>query len=147
MRLTPLLLLTLLPLALNAAPPAFQRPGAKPAFLAVDQAFELGLVEAQGGQIRVPFRVAPGHYLYQHRLRISPVNAAAGSWKARLQLPPGQPYHDEYFGDVVIYRDALNITLPAASPPAQLRIEYQGCADAGLCYPPQTRVVDVDVLP
>ncbi|NKQ09998.1 protein-disulfide reductase DsbD [Pseudomonas sp. SST3] len=104
-------------------------------FLPVDQAFSLHVERSETGSTVLTWDIAPGYYLYQERLRF--VGLPAGSEPV---LPPGQPYHDEYFGDSQIYRDSLQVVIQDADV-ASLELGWQGCADAGLCYPPQTRTV------
>ncbi|MBU2013584.1 MAG: protein-disulfide reductase DsbD, partial [Gammaproteobacteria bacterium] len=58
------------------------------------------------------------------------------------QLPEGEPYSDEFFGDSQIYRDSLELLIPPGAENS-VRLGWQGCADAGLCYPPQTREVSL----
>ncbi|AYK22645.1 MULTISPECIES: protein-disulfide reductase DsbD [Pseudomonadaceae] len=106
-------------------------------FLPVDEAFTLHVEQPDAGGVVLRWDIAPGYYLYQERLRFA--GLAPGT---EPQLPPGEPYHDEYFGDSRIYRDSLEVQLPDANI-ASLELGWQGCADAGLCYPPQTRTVDL----
>ena len=106
-------------------------------FLPVDQAFTLHIEQPESGAAVLRWDIAPGYYLYQERLRFA--GLPPGSEPA---LPPGEPYHDEYFGDSRIYRDSLEVEIPNADI-ASLELGWQGCADAGLCYPPQTRTVDL----
>ena len=107
-------------------------------FLPVDQAFSLHVERPDSGGAVLRWDIAPGYYLYQERLSF--VGLPAGS---EPFLPPAQPYHDEYFGDSQIYRDNLEVFIPDADV-ATLELGWQGCADAGLCYPPQTRQVNLD---
>jgi thioredoxin:protein disulfide reductase len=112
--------------------------GQKPAeFLPVDQAFSLQVERLDTGAAVLRWDIAPGYYLYQERLRF--VGLPAGS---EPLLPSGQPYHDDYFGDSQIYRGSLQVVIPDASV-GTLELGWQGCADAGLCYPPQMRTVDL----
>ena len=104
-------------------------------FLPVDEAFTLHVEQPDAGGVVLRWDIAPGYYLYQERLRFA--GLPPGN---EPQLPPGEPYHDEYFGDSRIYRDSLEVQLPDADL-ASLELGWQGCADAGLCYPPQTRTV------
>ncbi|HLF95568.1 MAG TPA: protein-disulfide reductase DsbD, partial [Methylococcaceae bacterium] len=64
-------------------------------------------------------------------------------------IPPGETEHDEYFGDVEIHRGSFEVALPLDTPPdiaaVELQVTLQGCADRGLCYPPQKRLVRVDL--
>lgn len=106
-------------------------------FLPVDEAFTLHVEQPDAGGAVLRWDIAPGYYLYMERLRFA--GLPPGS---EPQLPPGEPYHDEYFGDSRIYRDSLEVQLPDADI-ASLELGWQGCADAGLCYPPQTRTVEL----
>jgi thiol:disulfide interchange protein DsbD len=106
-------------------------------FLPVDQAFSLQVERLDTGAAVLSWDIAPGYYLYQERLRF--VGLAAGS---EPLLPSGQPYHDDYFGDSQIYRGSLEVVIPDANV-GTLELGWQGCADAGLCYPPQMRTVDL----
>jgi len=106
-------------------------------FLPVDEAFTLHVEQPDAGGAVLRWDIAPGYYLYKERLRFA--GLPPGN---EPQLPPGEPYHDEYFGDSRVYRDSLEVQLPDADL-ASLELGWQGCADAGLCYPPQTRTVDL----
>ena len=109
----------------------------QPDFLPVDQAFALHVERPESGGVVLRWDIAPGYYLYQERLRFT--GLPPGS---EPELPLGEPYHDEFFGDSRIYRDSLEVVIPAADI-ASLELGWQGCADAGLCYPPQTRTLEL----
>ncbi len=96
-------------------------------------------------RIEVTWTIAKGYYLYRHRIAVQPLG---GFEAGPVQLPDGAKHHDEFFGDVQTYRDSVTAVLPgkASGDAVSLRIKYQGCADAGVCYPPQTRTLSV-VLP
>jgi len=110
---------------------------AKPDFLPVNQAFVLTHERQADGQMRVYFQIKQGYYLYQKRLKFDGVPA-----EQQPQLPPALNHHDEFFGDSAVYRDQLELLIPANAQ-GQLRLGWQGCADAGLCYPPQTTAIDL----
>lgn len=115
-----------------------------PEYLPVDQAFELQPLELRDGAVYVSWRIAKDYYLYRDRLKFTLVAPSGGTLGAP-QLPPSQPYHDEHFGTTQVYRDRLVVRLPLAvadAAPLKLSVVYQGCADAGLCYPPQTRALE-----
>ena len=113
----------------------------------VDEVFVLSAQATAPDRIEVRWQIADGYYLYRHR---TSVKADAAFTGATLALPKGKAYRDEFFGDVETYRKELLGTLtgtPAAGASATtLTVKYQGCADAGVCYPPQTRTLKV-VLP
>ena len=113
----------------------------------VDEVFVLSAQATARDRIEVRWQIADGYYLYRHR---TSVKADAAFTGATLALPKGKAYRDEFFGDVETYRQQLVGTLtgvPASgATTATLTVKYQGCADAGVCYPPQTRTLKV-VLP
>jgi thiol:disulfide interchange protein len=112
--------------------------------LPVDEAFVLNARAPDSDRIEISWKIADGYYLYRHR---TSVQASAGFAGGSLQLPAGKAYTDEFFGDVETYRGQLIATLPgsavAGAGSATVQVKYQGCADAGICYPPQTRNLTV----
>ncbi|MBS0457072.1 MAG: protein-disulfide reductase DsbD [Proteobacteria bacterium] len=121
-----------------ATPPA--RAVNEADLLPVDQAFVLSAHASDRSHVEIDWQIAKGYYLYRERMGAVPDAAFA---QASLQLPEGIRKHDPFFGDVQIYHDRVVATLtgtPAASAQfVDLAIKYQGCADAGVCYPPQKR--------
>jgi thiol:disulfide interchange protein DsbD len=117
----------------NASPFTFGQK--QPDFLSVDEAFTLHVEQPGAGGVVLRWDIAPGYYLYKERLRFAGLPPGI-----EPQLPSGEPYHDEYFGDSRIYRHSLEVQLPDADI-ASIELGWQGCADAGLCYPPQARTV------
>lgn len=116
-------------------------------FLPVDQAFEIQPLEAKNGRLLVSWRIAPGYYLYRQRLTFA-LQEAGPLKLGPPALPAGEKHSDEYFGEVEIYRDALLAARlavqPSLPPRVKLKVGYQGCADAGLCYPPQERILELE---
>jgi thiol:disulfide interchange protein DsbD len=108
-------------------------------FLPVRQAFQLSVVDSSPDEIKLRFVAAEGYYLYRQRLQFhtEPADIALGA----ARMPAGEQKHDEYFGDVEVYHGVLDVSLPRPANDARpftLVVGYQGCADAGLCYPPET---------
>ena len=116
--------------------------------LPVDEAFVLTATAPAPDRIEIRWKITDGYYLYRHR---TGVEADAGFAAQPLQLPKGKAYRDEFFGDVETYRGELVATLPgrpaSGTDSVSLKIKYQGCADAGTCYPPQTRTLKVALPP
>ncbi|WP_158549395.1 protein-disulfide reductase DsbD [Lysobacter silvisoli] len=110
--------------------------------LPVDQAFALSAEAPAADRIALRWKIADGYYLYKHRISVKTDPAFAAQ---ALQLPKGESHTDEFFGQVETYRKTLSATLPGRTGPAQVtvQVKYQGCADAGICYPPQTRSLTV----
>jgi len=115
--------------------------------LPVDQAFVLSASAPSRDRIEVRWKIADGYYLYRHR---TAVKASGGFAGGTLQLPDGARHTDEFFGPVETYRGELVARLDGQAigdGPVQLEVKYQGCADVGICYPPQTRRLQVALPP
>ncbi|WP_459200071.1 protein-disulfide reductase DsbD [Pseudomonas tremae] len=113
-------------------------------FLPVRQAFQLSLIETTPESIKLRLVATDGYYLYRHRFQFRTEPADIGLGEA--QLPKGEQKHDEYFGDVEVYHGILDIDLPrkpGEQRPFTLAVTYQGCADKGLCYPPETERLSI----
>ncbi|CAM2982069.1 protein-disulfide reductase DsbD [Vibrio rarus] len=112
----------------------------QPAFKTVEQAFPFTTIQ-QDNQVQLTWQVSKGYYLYQSRFDVQAQNATLG----KLQLRDGTPYKDEFFGLVNIYTEPVTITVPITESHnnAQLTVQYQGCAKAGFCYPPETKVISL----
>lgn len=120
--------------------------GAADDFLRPEQAFQPSVEAAGPDAVRVRWEIAEGYYLYQSRLGFT--SQTPGIEIGEPQLPEATVKNDEHFGRVEIYRDQLEVLLPikqTAGPVAELTLELgsQGCADAGLCYPPQRQQLRV----
>lgn len=110
--------------------------------LSPEQAFALQPAIAQGKTLQLQWDIAPGYYLYRSRIKVEAVEP--GVKLGALRLPDGEKIHDEHFGDVEIYRKGLlKAELPVNQTVRKLKVSYQGCAEIGVCLPPQTRVIDV----
>ena len=153
-----LLPLFLLCLSLPASANLFdQRPAASPIgaplnnssdFLPVREAFKLSLVSSDAQAVTLRFVATEGYYLYRHRFNFSvePADLVLGD----AELPAGEAKHDEFFGDVEVYYGVLDIRVPLDNPdnrPLRLQVGYQGCADKGLCYPPETEFIEIGEMP
>jgi len=112
-------------------------------FLDPDVAFPLVGVVRGPSTIELRFDIAPGYYLYRRAFAFS----ASGATLGKPRIPPGQAKFDETFGKTLqTHRGSLRIELPLThvDGPFKLSVVSQGCADAGLCYPPMTRSVAID---
>ncbi len=117
-------------------------------FLDPEQAFRLTARVADAHALVLRFEVAPGYYLYRERFEVRA--AEPGVVLAPPVYPAGVVKFDETFQkEVEIYHDSLEVALtvpplPAAPGRFTLTVTHQGCADKGLCYPPQVHRVQVD---
>jgi len=114
-----------------------------------EQAFRYA-VSATADGLLVRWTIEPKHYLYKERMSFE--SRTPGVALGPAVMPDGQLHRDEYFGDMHIYRGTAEIRVPIASrapgsDSVTLAIKSQGCADAGLCYPPQVWVTNVSLPP
>lgn len=117
-------------------------------FLPVDEAFQPHVIVEDGNTLEVSWAVADGYYLYKDKLGVSTDSRQVQL--GRLALPPGETKTDEYFGTTEVYHGDVFATLPLARATPEpmalsLDVSFQGCADDGICYPPVTRTVDVEL--
>ena len=115
----------------------FDAPG-RSQFVPADRAFVFDFQQNQH-DLNLTWQVKDGYYLYRKQISITPSQANI----AEVKLPPGVWHEDEFYGKSEIYRKQLTvpITVNQAKSGATLTITYQGCADAGFCYPPETKTV------
>ena len=116
-------------------------------FLDPDDAFVLEIVADSKDQLSAHFRIAPDYYLYRDKISFVVVD---GATLARYTIPEGKTKQDPYFGEVSIYETDVSFTLPITSnenaKSVELIASYQGCADAGICYPPIKKTISVSLL-
>jgi thiol:disulfide interchange protein DsbD len=134
-RLTAWLLLLLVALPAVQAEQDFLRP---------EQAFLISGQAGEPGKLLISWQIADGYYMYRSKYRFTP-DIPGVSFKTP-RLPASITQQDPIFGEVEVYRDSVTIevpidTLPAGTDTVALTARSQGCADAGLCYPPQSQTV------
>ncbi|HXY76580.1 MAG TPA: protein-disulfide reductase DsbD [Steroidobacteraceae bacterium] len=115
-------------------------------FLPPDQAFHFAALAEGTDRVRLRWQIADGYYLYRARFKIA--TSSANAQLAPAEFPPGEIKDDEYFGKQEIYHHEVSATVPVARARGgtfelPLDVTYQGCAEAGLCYPPITKSVTV----
>ncbi|BCL76200.1 hypothetical protein JHS3_19360 [Jeongeupia sp. HS-3] len=106
-----------------------------PSLLSPDQAFRAQLVVTADGSYAVHFNVEPGYYLYRDRFAFTSEPATP----LQPVFPKGELKDDPSFGRVEVFKHNVTVTLQG-KPPAgtAIKARFQGCADVGVCYPPQT---------
>lgn len=112
-------------------------------FLAPELAFKVKAQMVSANQMAVRFDIADGYYLYRDQFKFEAKGAEFGAF----EIPPGKVKFDETFQkDVESYYRELTILIPVnAKSDFQALIRLQGCADAGLCYPPMDLVLPVSL--
>ncbi len=141
-----LLASTLMPICAQAQLDLSAFKSDSPQFLPVEQAYQLEVEQTSDKGLRLYWQIADGYYLYQHQFKVK-IDDATGTVGSDLEFPPAKQKVDEFFGDVqVYYQNAdLKLTAERAFGTARLAVTSQGCADAGLCYPPNTEIFTIDV--
>ncbi len=119
-------------------------------FLPPDEAFRFGAGMEQPGSVALTWIIAEDYYLYKERIHVE--TDTPGVTLGKLQLPKGEPKHDEYFGETEVYHEVLEASLPIARPAGSsgtlnLKVTYQGCAVGGLCYNPISKNVSLQLPP
>lgn len=114
-------------------------------FLPVEQAYRLNAEFQQPGLLRLNWQIAEGYYLYQHGFSFT-LKAGDTVIATKPRIDPGIKKQDEYFGLVEVYYHHVDVMLDniPASGPLNLTVTSQGCADAGLCYPPYSQHLQLD---
>lgn len=120
-------------------------------FLHPDEAFRVSARKQDANTIVTDWKVVDGHYLYKDKIAVAPRDRSQAALGV-VQLPPGKEMHDEFFGQVVTIDHDFEANVPIRKISADLRtldleVTYQGCAKAGLCYPPITKTIQVSLDP
>ncbi|MCE8019761.1 protein-disulfide reductase DsbD [Halomonas sp. MCCC 1A11036] len=106
-------------------------------FLPVMEAFQPSAWH-DGETLYIGFENAEGYYLYRHQLGVESRNEKLQVGEP--SIPPGEFKSDEFLGDVYVFYDRVVFEAPlqgVAEGPLDITVRFQGCADAGLCYPPE----------
>lgn len=115
----------------------------KTQFVPVDQAFAFDFQQAEH-KLTLSWQIKPGYYLYRQQIKVVPTSADI----APVAIPKGTWHEDEFYGKTEIFTRQLKlpITVNAANKGSSVSVTYQGCAEAGFCYPPETRVVPLSAI-
>jgi thiol:disulfide interchange protein DsbD len=110
-----------------------------------EQAFRVAARIEQDAAL-LSWQIADGYYLYRQRFKF--VAKTPGAEPGEPVFPKGETKHDDFFGDMEIYRGRVDVRLPLARKDATLAslaldVTVQGCADAGICYPPFKQTLDL----
>jgi len=108
-----------------------------------DQAFHFDAIVEEGNTILARWDITPGHYLYKDKFRFT-LTDADGVTLGQPELPRGEEKDDEFFGRIEVYHNPIEVRLPLLRENLEpteitLLVSYQGCADIGICYPPQKK--------
>ena len=113
--------------------------------LSPEQAFRVAAKAENPGQIEILWTISEGYSLYRKNMRFE--SKTPGVQFGEPTFPAGKIKHDELLGDIEHYRKEMKINLPVSAGKdlvsTALEIRYQGCADIGVCYPPQSRTLEI----
>jgi thiol:disulfide interchange protein DsbD len=115
-------------------------------FLPPDEAFQFTAKAQDAKTVLLQFKAHQGYYMYQERFHFE--SQTPGVELGKPGFPPAHVIFDKNLGhDVAHYRDLVSIPLPVLKAPASFKmlVTYQGCADAGLCYPPIEKLATVSL--
>jgi thiol:disulfide interchange protein DsbD len=115
--------------------------------LDADQAFQVIVNVPDPLTLELRWTIVPGYYLYRDKFRLSLIDAPGVSM-ASIEIPPGEPKDDPYFGPQQVFHQAAVITArlnrrPAGETEVRVKIDHQGCAEIGVCYPPLSQTLAV----
>ena len=132
------------------APSPWDTAAKNDGFLPPEQAFRVSASADGPSRVRINWVIAQGYYLYQSRLKFA--TTTPGVTLGKPELPAGDIKQDEYFGKQVVYHVELVARLPltrtaSAGQDVTVNVTYQGCATAGLCYPPITKPFTISLPP
>ncbi|MBT8084053.1 MAG: protein-disulfide reductase DsbD [Woeseia sp.] len=119
-----------------------------PELLRPEKAFQY-VVTDTGTALEIDWAIEDGYYLYRKKLSFD--SATPGIRLLPFELPEGLPHSDEFFGEQQVYRDRFYVTIPYETDgerptTLELATRSQGCADRGICYPPQLWTTAVDLV-
>lgn len=129
-------LLSIITLIFSTSVLAIDYPGKQQEFISPDEAFKMSISKLGDKEIQISWDIEEGYYLYMGMFEFSTdqdnVNILS------IEMPDGLKKKDEFFGDVDVYYQSTyaKLVFDNINDNTDLIVTYQGCADAGLCYPP-----------
>jgi thioredoxin:protein disulfide reductase len=127
----------------------FKSKAAKDELLLPEEAFRFFATVKDVNTLHVNWEIAENYYLYREKVQLELINAddvKIGNYS----IPRGTPKHDEAFGQVETFHNELGFDLPilranGSEQTITLQAGYQGCADRGVCYPPMTKTISLEL--
>ncbi len=115
--------------------------------LDADVAFNADIVEITQDSVKLKFNIADKYYLYKHTFKFP--NSDNQVKFGEAEIPDGEKKKDDFFGEVETYHHQVIITIPYENPEAiattSFKYKYQGCAEAGVCYPPESKTIQLNL--
>lgn len=136
-----LALFSIVSLSINASE---ELPKTQTEFLSPDEAFVMSHEIINDNHLKVTWQIHHGYYLYMGMFEFESLDN--NNKIQKVEMPEGKKKTDEFFGEVDIYyyQTEADVYLEnKISDNLELKVKYQGCADAGLCYPPVFKKISV----
>ncbi len=116
-------------------------------FLSPDAAFRVEMSAQDTHSVRADFKIAPGYYLYRDRIKFELAKIASGKI-LRVDIPPGEIKNDPNFGKMEVFHHDFTATLltQGIAGATTFNARYQGCSEKGLCYAPQHKSFEINVV-
>ena len=136
-------LLSIITLIFSTSVFAVDYPAKQQEFISPDEAFKISISNLGNNKIQVNWDIEEGYYLYMGMFEFS-VNQDSAKILS-IEMPDGLKKKDEFFGDVDVYYQSTyaRLIFDNIDKNTDLTIMYQGCADAGLCYPPIKKTISL----
>ncbi|MEO8342345.1 MAG: protein-disulfide reductase DsbD [Gallionella sp.] len=120
----------------------------QPSFLPPDEAFGLDVKVRDAQTLQANFRVTPGYYLYRNKVAFTTIDNTVKV--TAVNLPKGELKHDPNFGDTEVFHQSFQAQITLDHPdntPTNITLNavYQGCSEQGLCYPPITKTLHINL--
>ncbi len=129
--------------------PKFKQDASEEPLLPAEQAFQFFAEVKDAKTLHVNWVIAEGYYLYREKIKLELINPQ-GIQLGTFTIPQGTPKHDEAFGTVEIFHQTLAFDVPfnrlnESAAAIILKAKFQGCADRGVCYPPMTKTINLEL--
>lgn len=113
-------------------------------------AFKVLTGEPANGSVPVTWQIADGYYMYRDKFKFEVLEPTGGGL-GNIDITAGKMKHDEFFGDVEVNRTEATAIVSLANlqgaDQVTLKVGYQGCADLGVCFPPQSKEFQIAIVP
>ncbi len=134
-------------MVMGVLPGLNKEQGASGQFLPEEKAFSMGAEIIDGNMILLRWDIAKGYYLYRDKFEFS-IEEGDGVTLGKPKYPKSKVIDDETFGEMAVFYNSVGVKIPLGRSTEgkthlALKIVYQGCAEAGFCYPPMTKTTSL----
>lgn len=117
--------------------------------LPVEEAYRFSGGQLDNGLYRLHWQIEDDYYLYREKIKLTPDQ---GIEVVEVRYPESKQKQDPLFGDVAVYYNEVELLLrlqsgSSAVTKGDLKIQYQGCWEGGICYPPVNKTLPLTAVP